>query len=64
MPDYACHLPRTVLLKEAIMSAGVLWGISDVGVSKVLILHTTGLLALDNNKDLLLVKCLETLWQI
>ena len=62
MPDYACHLPRTVLLKEAIMSAGVLWGMSDVGVSKLLL--TTGLLALDNNKDLLLVKCLETLWQI
>ena len=62
MPACPCHLPRTVLLKEAIMSAGVLWGISDVGVSKVLL--TTGLLALDNNRDLLLVKRLETLWQI
>ena len=60
----ALILPRTVLLKEAIMSAGVLYGISDVGVSKDKVLVTTGLLALDNNRDLLLVKWLETLWQI
>ena len=42
------------------MSAGVLYGISDVGVSKFLV--TKGLL--DINIDLLMVKWLEALWQI
>ena len=49
-------LPITVSVKALTTSVEVLYGTSDVGVSRVL--------TLGNNRGLLVINCLETLWQI
>ena len=50
-------------MRELMMSAGVLYGISEVVVNKDLVNTGTGLLTLANKREFLMVKRLEALWQ-